>query len=412
VSLLLACLADDFTGATDALESLSLAGLQTMMFAEVPTREEVQAIPGLQAIVVASAARSWTAQEAERVRPILTALRDLEPAHVVFKVCSTFDSSPERGNIGRVIEIGAEVFDQSTVPVVAGAPALGRYLVFGNLFAAGSIASGAEVHRLDRHPVMSHHPVTPMDESDLVRHLALQTDRSIGLFDFRHFTLQEAIREHTWNGERERHGILLCDLLTHEQQPVLGALLAKERFIVGSSGATSSLGAHWSSTGVATPREDWPHVPATGPVLVISGSCSAVTGKQIETAIAAGWEGVDALSDSAVDDAATALLAGNNAILHTSIGPDDPRRSAEFPDLGKRLGEFTARITSKVPTVRRLVFAGGDTSSHALTQLGIHSFQMISQLTPGAPLCQGDDFEIICKGGQVGPDDFFLRTAD
>ena len=412
MSLLLACLADDFTGATDALESLSLAGLQTMMFAKVPSPEEVRAIPGLQAIVVASAARSWTVKDAERVRPILTALRDLEPRHVVYKVCSTFDSSPERGNIGRVIEIGAEVFDQAAVPVVPGAPALGRYAVFGNLFAAGSIASGAEVYRLDRHPVMSRHPVTPMNESDLVRHLTLQTERSVYLFDFRQFTLPEAIREQTWTGASKRHGILLCDLLSVDQQPVLGALLAKERFIVGSSGATSSLGAHWNATGAATPREDWPKVTANGPVLVISGSCSAVTGEQIEKARASGWVSIDALSSSAVDAAIRALLAGKHTMLHTSIGPDDPRQSTPMPDLGKRLGKLAADILSKVPAVRRLVFAGGDTSSHALTQLGIHSFQMITQLTPGAPLCQADGFEIICKGGQVGPDDFFLLASN
>ena len=411
MSLLLACLADDFTGATDALESLSLAGLRTVMFAKVPSLEEVRAIPGLQAIVVASAARSWTAQDAERVRPILTALRELEPRHVVYKVCSTFDSSPGRGNIGRVIEIGAEVFNQAAVPVVPGAPALGRYAVFGNLFAAGSIASGAEVYRLDRHPVMSGHPVTPMAESDLVKHLSLQTDRSIGLFDLRQFALEEGVRRSAWNSARKGHDILLCDLFSGDQQPILGDLLGDDRFIVGSSGATSSLGAHWNATGVAAPRTDWPDVTANGPVLVVCGSCSSVTGRQIETATAAGWAGVDALSDPAVDEATKALLAGKNSILHTSIGPDDSRRSKDVKDLGRRLGTMACGILSKVPSVRRLVFAGGDTSSHALAELGIAAFQMITLITPGAPLCQGDDFEIVCKGGQVGPDDFFLLAA-
>ena len=187
---LLACRADDFTEATEALELLTLAGLLTVMFAKVPSRKEVQAIEGLQVIVVASAARSSTVREAESIRPIFTILRDLEPQHVVFKVCSTFDSSPERGNITHVIKFGAEVFDQAAV---SGTPTLGRYAMFGNLFAAGGIASGAEVYRLARHPVMSRHPVTPMGESDLVRHLALQTDRSIDLIDFRHLNLSDGV---------------------------------------------------------------------------------------------------------------------------------------------------------------------------------------------------------------------------
>ena len=417
MSLLLACLADDFTGATDALESLTLAGLQTVMFAEAPSPEAVAAISGLQAIVVASAARSWTLEETERVRPILTALRELRPRHVVYKVCSTFDSSPQRGSIGRVIEIGAEVFSQTTIPVVPGAPTLGRYLVFGNLFAAGSIASGGDVYRLDRHPVMSRHPVTPMLESDLRRHLSLQTDRAIGLFDVRDLSLPPAERRRAWDAAAKDHAIFLCDLLTADQQATLGELLDGSadghapRFSVGSSGATSSLGAHWNATGVCTPRTAWPPVSPQAPILVVSGSCSAVTGRQIVAAFAAGWVGVDALSESAVTDAARALQSGKHAILHTSIGPHDPRRTTGLPEMGTRLGEMASEILANVPTLRRLIFAGGDTSSYALAQLGIKTFQMIARITPGAPLCDGDGLEIVCKGGQAGTDDFFLLAA-
>jgi 3-oxoisoapionate kinase len=352
-----------------------------------------------------------TKPELEGVRPILTALRDLDPRHIVYKVCSTFDSWPDRGNIGRGIEIGAEVFDQAVIPVVPGAPALGRYAVFGNLFAAGSIASGGDAFRSDRHPVMSRHPVTPMNESDLVRHLALQTDRAIGLFDIRKLALSKSEREQAWSSARNGNGILLCDSLTVEQQPILGSLLEGDRFLVGSSGATTSLGAHWNARGVCKPRREWPSVKPNGPVLVVSGSCSPVTGRQIEAAIEAGWAGVDALGATAVAESVRELLAGKNTILHTSIGPDDPRRSANRSDLGRELGKVVRDILAKTPSVRRLVFAGGDTSSHALAELGIKAFYMMTRITPGAPLCQGDDFEIVCKGGQAGPDDFFLQAA-
>lgn len=417
MSLLLACLADDFTGATDALESLTLAGLQTLMFADAPSPEAVAAIPGLQAIVVASAARSWALEEAERVRPILTALRELRPRHVVYKVCSTFDSSPQRGSIGRVIEIGSEVFEQATVPVVPGAPSLGRYAVFGNLFAAGSIASGCDVHRLDRHPVMSRHPVTPMLESDLRRHLSLQTNRTIGLFDVRDLSLPLMERRRAWAATAKDHAILLSDLLTVDQQAALGELLDdsadgfRPRFTVGSSGATSSLGAHWNGAGVCTPHTDWTPVNPQRPILVVSGSCSAVTGRQITAALTAGWVGVDAFSPTAATDMTAALQSGRNGILHTSIGPDDPRRINELPDMGTRLGRIASDILANAPTVGRVVFAGGDTTSHALAQLGMKTFRVLTRITPGAPLCQGDGYEIVCKGGQAGPDDFFLLAA-
>lgn len=79
--------------------------------------------------------------------------------------------------------------------------------------------------------------------------------------------------------------------------------------------------------------------------------------------------------------------------------------------MGTRLGEIASDILAQTPTVKRIVIAGGDTSSHALTQLGMTTFRMITRITPGAPLCEADGFEIVCKGGQAGPDDFFLLAA-
>ena len=105
----------------------------------------------------------------------------IEPRFVHYKICSTFDSSPEIGSIGRAIDIGFEVFQNRIVPLVVGAPPLRSYCVFGNLFAQSGLNS--EPFRLDRHPTMQHHPVTPMTEADLRVHLSKQTSRPIELVD-------------------------------------------------------------------------------------------------------------------------------------------------------------------------------------------------------------------------------------
>ena len=104
-------------------------------------------------------------------------LRGLGAAVCHYKVCSTFDSAPETGNIGRAIEIGRRVFGQATVPLIVGAPQLRRYTAFGNLFAA---YRGATI-RIDRHPVMSRHPVSPMHEADLLVHLSRPDGAAPGL---------------------------------------------------------------------------------------------------------------------------------------------------------------------------------------------------------------------------------------
>jgi uncharacterized protein YgbK (DUF1537 family) len=67
--------------------------------------------------------------------------------------------------------------------------------------------------------------------------------------------------------------------------------------------------------------------------------------------------------------------------------------------------------------VRRVVLAGGDTSSHAVAQLGAYALTWAAATQPGAPLCrvhcdtQGlDGLELELKGGQVGSEDFFERV--
>ncbi|MEI9955988.1 MAG: four-carbon acid sugar kinase family protein [Ferruginibacter sp.] len=100
--------------------------------------------------------------------------------HVHYKVCSTFDSSPTIGSIGKAIDCGASIFNNKTIPVLGGMPALGRFCVFGNLFAKMGIGSEGKTYRLDRHPSMSKHPVTPADESDLRLHLGKQTNKKLG----------------------------------------------------------------------------------------------------------------------------------------------------------------------------------------------------------------------------------------
>ncbi|MBV8749958.1 MAG: four-carbon acid sugar kinase family protein, partial [Candidatus Eremiobacteraeota bacterium] len=165
---------DDFTGSTDALENLSAAGLRTLVLFALPPEAELKRLAGLyDALGVAGIARSLPTAEIEaEIRPVFEAFARLRPAVVQYKICSTFDSSPSRGSIGRACEIGHAAFGACAIPVVAAQPRLGRYTVFGNHFAR---AGDGAVYRLDRHPAMAHHPATPMTEADLVVHLQAQT---------------------------------------------------------------------------------------------------------------------------------------------------------------------------------------------------------------------------------------------
>jgi uncharacterized protein YgbK (DUF1537 family) len=418
--LRLAYFADDFTGATDALESLARAGLRTRLFLDPPSAAQCA---GLDAIGVAGLARSLAPDAMEAVlRTAFTKLRELGPRHVHYKVCSTFDSSPTLGSIGRAIDVGASVFGGTVVPLLVAAPALGRFCAFGNLYARYGIGSGGSIYRLDRHPSVSKHPVTPMTEADLRVHLGKQTTKSIGLLDMteleRSFEESAAALQKLVTGG---HEVVLFDGLNGAHLSRVGALIdglagAAPLFSVGSSGVGSALTSFWGASAkplAAASR-------AASPLLVLSGSCSPVTGGQIAWARANGFDGF-ALSLDCSDSSAAlgpiveALRAGRNVVAYTSLGHAKAHLPAE--QLGTMLGVLARKAISGAG-VKRIVVAGGDTSSYAGRALGIESLEMLAPLAPGAPLCRArapgspaDGLEIVFKGGQVGAPDFFAHAG-
>jgi uncharacterized protein YgbK (DUF1537 family) len=441
--LLLAFYGDDFTGSTDALEFLSKAGIKTMLFISAPSKTQLQQYPNLQAIGIAGMSRTMHPQAMqETLQPAFEALKAINPEHVHYKVCSTFDSSPERGNIGRAIEIGKAVF-KTLVPLVVAAPALGRYCTFGNLYARMGIGSQGQIYRLDRHPSMSKHPTTPATESDLRLHLAKQSRVKTGLFDILDIAKESKQRKEKLQALiAEENEVILFDAIDATHMESIGELLADiapqdcPLFSVGSSGIEMALGLHWNKVGRIKNKENWPQPSAVKPLLVVSGSCSPVTAQQINTAIAHGFEEIalDTVAiakhqDKEVKDViakAIALLkAEKNVVIHTSKGPDDDRLATtgqilkqdeqltSAALLGTTLGNITRAILQEVK-LQRLLLAGGDTSSYAARALGIEAVEMIAPMSPGAPLCKAyapnspaNGIEINFKGGQVGAPNYF-----
>jgi uncharacterized protein YgbK (DUF1537 family) len=442
--LLLAYYGDDFTGSTDALEFLTRAGIRTALFLAPPTAQQLARYPALQAIGIAGLTRSLAPEAMENeLRPAFIALRSLGTPHVHYKVCSTFDSSPTIGSIGRAIDVGVSVFGARFVPLLVGAPALGRHCVFGNLFARMGIGSTGEIHRLDRHPSMSKHPGTPADESDLRLHLAKQTSKRIGLFDILKVELPEPDANAALDTLLAQGAeIVLFDLLYASQLACVGSLIdthaSREHplFSVGSSGIEMALGAHWAEQKKLQPTCSWANSGHAKPLLVLSGSCSPVTAKQITWATAHGFAGIaldpgelikesinggdgtQSRSSSELASIIDLLRSGRHVVVHTSRGDIDPRISpANSSLLGTTLGQI-ARTAVSETKVRRVLFAGGDSSSYAARALGIEAVEMIAPLAPGAPLCRAhapgttiDGLEVNFKGGQVGAEDYFGAVA-
>ena len=441
MNLLLTYYGDDFTGSTDALEQLTLAGIRTVLFIAPPTSAQLRRFPGLQAVGVAGLTRAMKPAAMEKeLRPALKQLKALGARHVHYKVCSTFDSSPSVGSIGRVMDVAAKIFPAPFIPVLAAAPALGRYTVFGTHFARYGIGSAGKIHRLDRHPAISNHPITPMREADLRRHLARQTRKKIALFDIWDVGLPESEGRAALQAVlSEKPGAVLFDAVYEGQLKRIGgwidayASARRPLFSIGSSGIETALAANINArrSQARSGRSRLAPAATVPAVLVGSGSCSPVTAGQIAWALKHGFGEVKlnasklAAKGTALPEitraaaaAARMLQSGRSVIVHTTRAGADQRVAAMLkqrtgPVLGAALGQVLRGVAEQC-RVPRLCIAGGDTSSFAARELGLEALDMIAPLTPGAPLCRAsapgspvDGLEVVFKGGQVGAENYF-----
>jgi uncharacterized protein YgbK (DUF1537 family) len=425
---------DDFTGSTDVLEQLASNNILTVLFLGPPTPEHLANFKNIQALGIAGDSRSRSPQwMTEHLPSIFTTLKSFKAPINHYKVCSTFDSAPHIGSIGRAMEIGREIFAPSFIPIVVAAPHLRRYVIFGNLFAQ---APNGEVVPIDRHP-MSQHPVTPMREPNLRLHLRSQTQLPIGLIDL--LALQSNSAPQKLEDELAAgNQAILFDGLDPEgpHQPTLTATgdlfwhHAQQRplFSASSSGLTAALIPAWRKAGlIPTTAATPPRSSAKTPLLVLSGSCSPVTAGQIQWATANNFKAIPIdptrLLNPTTNEQANALAAataslnsGQNTILYTSLGP--PTGTVHGDALGATLGHLLRDILLATPT-RRILLCGGDTSSHAIQQLGLYALTWTSRIQTGAPLCRAasddpalDGLELILKGGQVGTPDFFQAAHE
>jgi 3-oxoisoapionate kinase len=440
---LVAFYGDDFTGSSAAMEVLAFAGLETILFLAPPTPERLRHFAAsYQAIGIAGIARARSPEWMDAHLPPIFGLLGQTGAPIVhYKLCSTFDSSPGTGNVGRAAEIGQRLFP-GWIPMVVSDPGMGRFQVFGHLFAH---ANGVG-YRLDRHPTMSVHPVTPMHESDLGRHLADQTSLRVGLIDFA--TMKRGGAEALLAREMDRGvDIVSLDVLDTETLREAGRLIwehgGARQFVLGSQGVEQALVAHWRAAGMIPAASSVAPPLRVDRIAVVSGSVSPITAAQISHAGTQGFELIPfdaaqaiaerelvAETERAVAATLAAIGNGRDPLIFTAAGPDDASVaayraavhasgvpvSAVNDRLGDALGDILNALIRRTK-LRRVVISGGDTSGQAASRLGIDALTAIARLAPGAPLCRAhsadpaiDGLEIVLKGGQTGAPDFFIAA--
>ncbi|MFG6666827.1 four-carbon acid sugar kinase family protein [Halomonas sp. HNIBRBA4712] len=389
-------IADDFTGASDTLATLCRAGLRARLYLVPPSLEEVA---DLDAFGIATSARSMDKSRlAQKMHRLGEHLRPHRPDIVHLKVCSTFDSSETTGNIAAAIKVLSAELKPLTTLIVGGQPSLGRYCVFGTLFAK---ASDGHTYRIDRHPVMQRHPVTPMNEADLRRHFDAMGLANVTLLD----------RASLENDQALPAGPLLCDALEQRDLERIGQRFSSEampQLWVGASSVAQAL--YPEQRTLPSPTQ------LPGPLLVFAGSRSALTAEQV--AAVRQFECLSILTRTLADNEkpdreriARRLQQGQSVL----VALDDDTTHAMSPlEVAKRCAELIASLVAATP-VGTLLIAGGDTSSLALRQLAPKSIDYLGPFDTGVPICvanlaDGRTLPVIMKGGQMGAVELFDRA--
>jgi 3-dehydrotetronate 4-kinase len=413
----LGCIADDYTGASDLANTLTRAGLRTVQTIGVPSRDF--AMPEVDAVVVSLKSRSIEAGQAvAKSRAAETWLRGRGASHILFKICSTFDST-DAGNIGPVMDALRADCGETIVLVTPAFPGTGRTVYQGHLF-VGSVP-------LDESPLKDH-PLNPMHDSNLVRVLARQSRSKVGLA-----ALASVARGPGGLGARlaelaaEGVAAAVVDAVFDTDLEIIGKVALDHRLSVGASGIGLGLARALVASGqvqsdAAVSGAD---TPVGGPAACLAGSCSQATLQQIanteaimpvlhldpERLVAGGDEARCALAWG------IERLAHGPVLIASSSTPDQVAalqarhgRDAAGHAIEQAMADIAEGLVQA--GVRRLVVAGGETSGAVVDRLGIPGFLVGAEIAAGVPVLRAvgahtGDMLLALKSGNFGGPQFF-----
>lgn len=417
--MLLGCVADDLTGATDLALMLARGGLRTVQTTGVP--DDALDLGAVDALVVALKSRTIPAVDA--VDQSLRAAAFLKTAgaeRYFFKYCSTFDST-DQGNIGPVTEALLK-FTQSDFTIACPAfPANGRTIYLGQLFVNGVPLNESS---------MKDHPLTPMRDANLVRVLQRQTTLPVGLVGYADVDAgPDAILAGFTRERAAGKSIAIVDALADRHLRAIGAAVAGLALVTGGSGVALGLPEAYLANGLVeqlTPPPARFAAPA-GRAAILAGSCSSATRGQVAAAIAAGNPSFQLDPLTIADGRITAAKVlgwvakqGSEAVplIYSSADPDAVR--AVQDRLGReRAGRIVEQLLAEVATglaskdFTRMIVAGGETAGAVVDALGVKALAIGPEIDPGVPWTRsiaGADLVLALKSGNFGAPDFFLKA--
>ena len=414
--ILLGCIADDFTGATDLANTLVKNGIRATQLIGVPKKQTD--FGDAEAVVVAL--KSRTALAAEAVLESLAALRWLQEngaRQIFFKYCSTFDSTPA-GNIGPVADALMDALNTKFAIVCPAFPGAGRTIYLGHLFVSGELLSDSS---------MRNHPLTPMEDSRLVRLMAAQSRGEVGVVPY--LAVDEGVAATKAAMQKlidagMSYGVV--DALSDRHLMTIGEAIASHALITGGSGVALGLPENFRRAGLLGEAAA-PSLPqAKGRAVVLAGSCSTATLGQIAHASKL-WpnqkldpDRIAAGDDVAGEIARWAMRQPENTplLIYGSAPPEEVRATqARYgrEKAGAMMEEALGKIAAKLVEggARRIIVAGGETAGAVVSNLSIEGLKIGREIDPGVPWTESigePKLALALKSGNFGAVDFFPKA--
>ncbi|MGR9160147.1 3-oxo-tetronate kinase [Rhizobium leguminosarum] len=421
MAILLGSIADDYTGASDLANTLTKNGLRTVQTVGIP--DPSLALPDVDAVVVSLKIRSVPASDAVTAASSAERwLRQRGAGHVLYKICSTFDST-DAGNIGPVTEALSEAAGGGSVLVTPAFPETGRTVYFGHLFVGGQ--------PLNESPLKDH-PLNPMHDANLVRVLTRQSRNAVGLIDLTTIAAGPgAVKARLDSLRAAGVTAVIADAIFERDLETLGEVALKTPVSTGASGlglglARALVRSGRISSGGATTADAFR--PVGGLSAIVAGSCSKATLHQLDVAersmpvlrldperLLAGPDEIAAAISWAGD-----RISAGPIVVAASAAPETVSRLQSLygrEASGHAIETATSIIAAELVErgVRRLVVAGGETSGAAVDRLAIPAFLIGPEIAPGVPVlrtvgnAQGDML-LALKSGNFGGEDFFTAA--
>lgn len=414
MALVLGCIADDFTGATDLAALLSRSGLPVSLRIGVPKAKRDESDPAVIEVIALKCRTAPVQAAIEQAREALTWLKEAGATRFFWKYCSTFDSTSE-GNIGPIAEMLMAQTDARQTIYCPAFPENGRSVFMGHLFVGEQLLSDSP---------MKDHPLTPMRDSNLARLLSPQVRGTVGLAN-RNVISKGSASLQTRLQQLQETGVahVIVDAISDDDLRTIAAAAVDIPLLTGGSAIAGQLPHLYIEHGLAAPPSARAHLPnVAGGQIVLSGSCSAMTRRQVASYAARSSSlKLDPINLSKQGAAAACLWLRQQPedaakIVYATAEPGDVRHAQE--QLGRdEAGHVVEQALSDVAReaflhgTRRFVVAGGETSGAITQALGVTHLTIGPEIAPGVPWTfaevEGETIALALKSGNFGGEDFF-----